>query len=349
MHKLGLLLCAAIGVLAAWTILGGLGREPLAAYDEGTYAQVVHESFERGDFVRFTLFDKPWFEKPPLYFWLAGAATWLTGDPVLGIRLPAAVFGVAVVALVMYLAYRATGEYAAAAFAGAFLLAIDPFVQGAREARLDLLVAFFILLAYWAAWQAVVKPAKSRWLILYGAAAGLAVLSKSVVAVFAVAALPLWALWLGDWGVARDKRVLWGVLVAFAIAAPWHLYQWWRWGGAFWADYAGYHVFERYETNLFGDPGLQTDYLARLWEQAQAPLVVCVVALCLLPLVYKSARAERAPLVVALSMAASMALLFFSAETRALSYLIPMYPFAALFVALTSGQLLRRAQKGVIR
>lgn len=352
MKQAGMAACVAVLLWAVWVMLGNLGQEPLVAYDEGTYAQVVQESFERGDFLSFTLYGNSWFEKPPLYFWLAGAATYVTADPVLGIRLPAALFGIAVVALVMFLAYRASHNYFVAAFAGAFLLSIAPFVQGAREARLDTAVVFFTLLAYWAAWEALApglrKP--NGWFAVFGAAAGFAVLSKSVVGAFAAAALPLWALWLNDWRFVRDKRFWRGILIAFVIAAPWHLYEWWRWGGEFWAQYVGYHVLERYETNLFMSPDLQTDYLARLYERARAPLLAFFAALLALPVAASArSRTELAPLVTALGLVACMALAFFTAETRAMSYLIPIYPFAALFVALLCWRLFIVARKGVIR
>lgn len=342
MKQAGRLACGLVLVWAAWAMLAGLWQGPLAVYDEGTYAQVVQESVERRDFLTFMLNGNLWFEKPPLYFWLAGAATYLTDDPILGIRLPAALFGIAVVALVMALAYRASYSYFIAAFAGAFLLSIQPFVDGAREARLDLLASFFILLAYGAALEA-----KYLW---FGIAVALAVLSKSVLAVFAAAALPLVALWLNDWSFWHARRFWQGVVLAAAIVLPWHLYEWWQWGNAFWAAYLGYHVFERYERNLFVSPGLQSDYLARLYEQAQAAVLAFFAALVFVPLaLYKPSRYESAPLVLACLLLGLMALVFFSAQTRALSYLIPLYPFAALGVALVCWHLIKFVRKGMLR
>lgn len=341
MKQAGTWACVVVFIFAAWVILHGLGEGPLAVYDEGTYAQVVQESIDRQDFLTFTLNYNVWFEKPPLYFWLAGLATYITDDPILGIRLPAALFGIAVVVLTMMLAYRASYSYFIAAFAGAFLLSIQPFVDGAREARLDLLVVFFILLAYWAALEA-----RYVW---FGSAVGLAVLSKSVIALFAAAALPLVAFWLNDWSFWHSRRFWQGVILAAIIALPWHLYMWWQGGNAFWTAYLGRHVFERYQNNLFMNPDLQTDYIARLTEQAQVPMLACAAALLFLPLaLYKPSRYESAPLVVAFGLLGFMVVVFFSAETRALTYLIPLYPFAALCVSLVCWHLYKFVRKGML-
>lgn len=319
MQKAGLVACGLVLVWAAYVMLEDVGKAPLQVYDEGTYAKVVAESIERGDFITFTLHERLWFEKPPLYFWLAGVATYMTGSDILGIRLPAALFGVATVAMTMLLAHAATKNIWAAVFAGTILVATEPFVQGAREARLDLLVVFFILLGFWAAFGGRYS--------LFAVSAGLAVMSKSAVGLFVFVPLlfalpPLSALWLP-------------ALVFLLIVLPWHLWEWARWGNAFWYEYVGYHVLERYQSNIFGSPNLQTDYVSRLSEQAKPLLTVVALALLCAPFFITKLRTyELRWWLGSAATLGAMLLVFFSAETRALSYLLPLYPFAALLAAL---------------
>lgn len=328
MKQAGILACVLVAAYGAWVIFHGLGQGPLAVYDEGTYAQVVHESFARHDLFTFTLYGHWWFEKPPLYFWLAGAATYITHSDILGIRLPAALCGLAVVAATMMLAYRASRQYWVAALAGLLLVVTAPFIQGAHEARLDLVVALCVLLAYWAAWE--------RKYVWFGIMVALAVLAKSVLAVFAAAALPLVALWLNDWSFLYSRRFWLGVGIAFVIVAPWHMYEWYLWGTEFWRQYIGFHVLARYEHNLFGSPDLQTNYLARLSEQATLLLTLFFASLVAVPLyIPPLSVGQRAHIGAALCLMACMVLVFFTAQTRALSYLIPLYPLAALFVSLS--------------
>lgn len=328
MQKMGQVLCGLVLVWAAWATLNNLWVGPLEVYDEGTYAKITQESLARRDFLTFTLYDNLWFEKPPLYFWLAGVATAATGSEVLGIRLPAALFAIALVVLTMFVAYRASLNSYVAALAGVLLVLTPPFIAGAREARLDILAAFFIMLALWAA-----LDKKYVW---FGTAVALAVLSKSIIAVFAAAALPLVSLWSGDWGWIQNRRFWLGVGVSLCILAPWHIYEWALWGTEFWRQYVVHHVLMRYETNLFLSPDLQTNYLARLSEQTKLTLSAFFVSILTVPLYIRGlGTKERVLPLAALCLVLFMVGVFFTAQTRALSYLLPIYPVVALFVSLS--------------
>ena len=315
-------------VAATLMMLWNLGYEPLALYDEQTYTHVLGQSFERGDFLTFSTGDKFWFEKPPLYFWLAGVAQVIFGEGAFALRLPSALAGVGVVALTMLLAYVMTHSLWAAALAGALLLVTPPFVVGARTALMDQLVSFFISFAAYAAWQ------RTQW--LYGMALGLAVLSKSIIGVFAL--VPLLALRQYFW---------WGFVLAALIAAPWHVYEWLQHGNVFWQEYLGTHVLERYETNLFGDPALQTDYVSHLFWFVKVLTGLFLVSLVGL-LVYGRllTRTQWRALGLSLGMVAAMLVLFFTAQTRAFTYLLPLYPWAALSVALSFYWLAHAVKKG---
>src|SRR3989344_6432008 len=138
MQRVGLAACGVVLGAAAWLMLHNLQIGPPQLYDEGTYAQVTQESFNDGNIFDLRFQDKSWFEKPPVYFWLAKAATSLTGDPILGIRIPSALFGIVVVVMTMLLAYAFTKKSLVGAIAGAILILTPPFIDGAREARLDI-------------------------------------------------------------------------------------------------------------------------------------------------------------------------------------------------------------------
>jgi 4-amino-4-deoxy-L-arabinose transferase-like glycosyltransferase len=337
MHWLRWIPVAAVVVWAAWALLNNLGQGPLQQYDEGTYAQVVQESFDRGDFLTFNLGGKVWFEKPPLYFWLAGAATAATGDPILGIRLPAAVAGILLVMAVMLLVYQVSRNPLVAAGAGALLLATQPFIQGAREARFDLLLALFIVLALYCAYRALFDlHSRTWWWAGWGIAVGLAVLSKSVLAVFAVIAGALLVLYLRDHAWLHDKKFWWGVILGAVIVLPWHVYETALYGMQFWESYLGVHVLERYDTNLFGDPALQTNYTVHLFVFAPLITGLTLTAAMLIPLWWRSAPKEYQALVLSLAgTIVFMLLVFYTAQTRAFSYLLPVYPLAAALVALS--------------
>lgn len=322
----------AVVAVAAMLLFGGLGGTLLTLYDEGTYAQVVEESIARGDFLTFTYGGVVFFDKPPLYFWLAGLAALVTEDRELMIRIPAAAAGLGVVIATMLLAYAYTKNAWVAVLSGLLLITTEPFVMGAREGRLDVLVSFFILLAVYGFWRGLTNQ---RWFMLFGAALGFAVLSKSVIAVFAIIAILALAAALKEWRWFRDRYFWLSMLLALAVTVPWHVYETALYGFEFWKNYIGYHVLERYQTNIFGSPALQTDYLFHF--KTFAPLLTVLFITCTLAspvLIKRMQNMPRAGFIASLIPSLSILILFFSAETRAWSYMLPLYPFAVLTVVL---------------
>src|SRR5258706_11309016 len=65
-----------------------LGAVPLLGPDEPRYARVAVEMQRAGEWVRPTLAGEPWLEKPPLYYWLAGAAFRVLGEAGTAARIP---------------------------------------------------------------------------------------------------------------------------------------------------------------------------------------------------------------------------------------------------------------------
>lgn len=332
-----------VAVAAAAMMLPYLGEAPLALYDEQTYVRVAMESIERDDFVTFTHYDNLWFEKPPLYFWFLYTSLSFCGPldtasqeciNAMG-RLPSALAGVGVVVLVMLLAQLLTGSFVAAAVSGTILLLTPPFVEGARTVLLDIVVAFYILLALYAFWRALKED--TRWYWLFGAAVGLAVLAKSIIAVFALLGAGLIALWLRDASFLYSKRFWVGALIGVAVALPWHLALTLQHGGAFWQEYLGTHVVERYGENLFVDPGLQADYTLHLFVYAKVITALFLLAVVFLPRYWLLLdRPQKAALGAMLALTFGMLFVFYTAQTRAFSYLLPVYPVAALALGIAS-------------
>ena len=85
-----LLLFLSIAAFYLW----GLGSLPLVGPDEPRYAEVAREMFARHDLITPTLGGLPWFEKPPLLYWLM-----IAGYRVLGVSEYAARLGPAICGL----------------------------------------------------------------------------------------------------------------------------------------------------------------------------------------------------------------------------------------------------------
>ena len=85
-----LFLFIAIAAFYLW----GLGGFPLVGPDEPRYAEVAREMLARHDLITPTLGGVPWFEKPPLLYWMM-----MTSFRVLGVHEYAARLGPAICGL----------------------------------------------------------------------------------------------------------------------------------------------------------------------------------------------------------------------------------------------------------
>ena len=128
-----------LGLVAALLVFR-LGAVPLLGPDEPRYTRVAVEMHRAGAFVTPTLQGEPWLEKPPLYYWLAGAAFSLLGETEAAARVPsvlAALLFAGTIALVGARLYGGAAGLHAGFIAGTSVLA---FAYG-RAAAMDMLLA----------------------------------------------------------------------------------------------------------------------------------------------------------------------------------------------------------------
>src|SRR3989440_3702244 len=83
--------------------LYGLGAIPLVGPDEPRYAEVAREMLARHDFITPTLGGLPWFEKPPLLYWIMAASYRVFGVNEYAARLGPAFCGLITAAFILWI------------------------------------------------------------------------------------------------------------------------------------------------------------------------------------------------------------------------------------------------------
>jgi|GEM_PF-2056749 len=337
---------AAVLLFGSYILLYKLGNEPFQDYDEATYAEVTHESIEQGNPSRLTFLYLPYFRKPPLLFWMTTASAQVFKDVEFADRFPSALAGLAAAVIVALICIEAGAGVWTGLFAAAILATTAGWMEFARDVRFDTLVALFDVAAFYAALRA---SRDSRWFWMVGITLALAVLSKSVIALFGgIAVLAVLVYERKFIGAFRDRNFWLGIGVFVLVAAPWHIYMTLTYGGAFWHSYVGMEVFDRAAANLFpggGNP-TNTQYLEYLRENA-APwwqlfvLLVLSAPLLLRRLPQRIRSAFEASIVAVLAVFA----VAFGAKTKAFGYLIPLFPFLAVAVALAGWALWQWGKK----
>lgn len=177
-----LMLACLAGILAT-----GIGVFPLQEPDEGRYGLIAYEMVQSGDWITPHLDTVSYFEKPPLFFWLAAISIKAFGTAEWVIRLPSLLAAIAATALVMLLARRTFGQKTA--LVAGIVFATTPLVAlFARVCIVDVVLTFLITAQLALLWYALVEPDETEpphlgRIVLFHVAAGLAMLNKGPVGI----------------------------------------------------------------------------------------------------------------------------------------------------------------------
>ncbi|MCL4796226.1 MAG: glycosyltransferase family 39 protein [Bryobacteraceae bacterium] len=319
---------AALLAAAAAILLGcltfGLGLTGLLGPDEPRYAFIGRHMAESGDFLTPRLWTEPpaaaalepWYEKPPLLYWLIALGFHAGLPEDLAPRLPIAVLSWGFVMLFWVCLRRLEGWVTATA-AAMILSTTAGWFAYSLIAVTDLpLAAAFNAALLLAMLRLQGGP---RWLAgAAGACFGLALLAKGLVA--GVLALPLL------WFARREWRDL-GLAAVWAtvVALPWYAGMVWRHGWAFIEEFFLRHHFSRFSSG-------ELQHVQPFWFYVPVllgllyPWIPLVGGL--MPRLWNSApRRVWAATVV-------FGLVFFSASANKLpGYVLPLFPSLAALLA----------------
>lgn len=217
--------------------LPGVG---LLGPDEPRYAAIGRQMAASGDWITPTLWGAPWFEKPPLLYWMTAAATLLGAGPEVSARLPVALLSLAFLAVFCWLLWKEFG-LVTAAIATATLATSAGWIAYSDLCLTDLpLACFFVLGIVLLLPMLRVNPVYSTpRIVLSGVCLGIAVLAKGLVPL--VLFLP--ALWF-----FRKYWKSWWLLLAacLVVALPWYLIVYHLNGQAFVTDFILKQHFQRF-------------------------------------------------------------------------------------------------------
>lgn len=173
-----------------------LGEAPLFDWDEVNFAESAREMLLTGDYFRVQINFRPFWEKPPLFFWLQSASMWLFGINEYAARFPNAVFGIINLLMLFEIGRKMRSErfgLLMAAFMGVSFL---PFVYF-KSGIIDPVFNTFIFAGVWNMAKAarIYGQTKARrYSILSGIFIGLAILTKGPVALL-LALLTVFIYW----------------------------------------------------------------------------------------------------------------------------------------------------------
>jgi 4-amino-4-deoxy-L-arabinose transferase-like glycosyltransferase len=280
-------------VLAVFTYFFGL-TIPLLGPDEPRYAQVAREMWQAGDWITPTLGGHNWFEKPALLYWLEIASFNLFGVSEFAARLGPALFGLGTVVALWILGRKLATEHtevtekskavssvlSVSSVAGSFanwlaLIAASTLgiIVFSRGASFDITVTFpmtaalvsFFIFDHPQHKNPVVIPTSRDSdfrrrailpLILFYFFIGVALLAKGLIGiVFPYAIVAFY--YILSRRMPSSKfivSVVWGTLLAIAIAGVWYVPMYLRHGWEFVDEFFLQHHFQRFTSNKYQHP-----------------------------------------------------------------------------------------------
>ena len=216
------LLLLGTALLSFWS----LGSLPLVDVDEPVYGQVGKEMAHArlSGWLTPHYGGLPWFDKPPLFYWLTALSMRAFGVSEFAARFPSALLAVALVAVTYALARRAYPLSPRAALWAGFVLATSvQFFLLARAAVTDMTLALTLTSALLAlgAWT---QTDRGRWIALAGVLTGLAALTKGPVALVLIGVQTIAYLCLTRQAKRLLSPALWGgFTLSLLVGLPWFL------------------------------------------------------------------------------------------------------------------------------
>jgi 4-amino-4-deoxy-L-arabinose transferase-like glycosyltransferase len=328
----------AIGLLVS-AFLWTLDNTDLVHSHEARAAQNAQRILDTGEWGLPRLFDdRLELQKPPAYYWcVAGISHWLNSGRVTAwtTRLPAALMGIACVAGV-YAFLCKSGRKDAAPVAAIVLATAVHFTALSRIARVDIPLTAIVTLSILSFYLGCMsyscgKPYHTLlWHALAGWSAGIAMLLKGPVGIALIGCSA------GSWWLAEHRRLSWLsfftlVAPAVLVGLPWFVWANWATHGELFRIFILHHTIARFSGTSsqlathpwwFYFPRFTLDFLP--WS----PLFFFGIYCAFTKGMWKADHVLRLSLICFLSITCLLSVSHF----KRADYLLPAYPFAAIFI-----------------
>ena len=218
--------------------LDGVG---VVSSDEPRYAAIGRAMAQTGDFVTPRLWGSPWFEKPPLLYWMTAAGSGLGLNPDLAGRLPVALLSLVFLAVTFWLVKAEFGAQTGG-IAAMLCATCAGWLAYSSFCLTDIPLAVFFSLPVFLALPLLREDPDRRRLrcrfALIGVCLALGMLAKGLVPI--ALAVPF------AWFLRRYGRCWWiSIATGAAVALPWYLAVYARNGYPFIEEFFVRHHFER--------------------------------------------------------------------------------------------------------
>lgn len=331
-----------------------LGVRDIWDIDEGMHAAIAQTMVLSGDWVTPVFNGEAFFDKPALFNWLNAISFLIFGFTEFAARLPAALSGLGCVILTWQLGRKVYGEWTGF-LSGVILATSLEFMILSRVVQYDIPFTFFTLLAMFFFASGVADEKKRRvYFLSFYAAAGLAVLTKGPLGLFLPSmVIGIYLLMTRQLRLLREMQILPGTVIFLAIVTPWFLLMERANDG-----YLNYFIVKQHFGNFFGGEGLMKPRHPEPFYYYMPVLLAGLLPWsAMLPQSIARAwgvdrnHANGLPLFLIIWII-SMFVFFSAATSKLATYVLPIFPAAALLMGRYIAEFIEtpteRARRGLI-
>ncbi len=333
MRKIYFVIFCVLALTTVYRLFVGLEKQTVEVWDEKTNISVVTETIARKEFPILYLNQKPFFEKPPLWYFINSGIATIFGISPISIRLTSSISGLFIICISVLVASRWWGITATIATWVVLLTTNQLFITNAggyfathtlRSADLDALQLFFLLIAFISA----VEFRRSRFMpIILGVSSALAILTKGPLGILPI--ILLTGLELFQKRIKR-RELINAYLVLSLVVLPWYIFMTVVFGYEFIQANIGYHIAERILIPLEGHEASPWFYLEILTSKKMFVFNFLLVPALLWVILKKKYKDQRIMFLVL--MVAFCFIVPSLAQTKLTWYILPIYPFAAMLI-----------------
>jgi 4-amino-4-deoxy-L-arabinose transferase-like glycosyltransferase len=319
-----------IFLIAISLMLYGLGDNKLITFDESIYAKVAKNMYESGDLLtlRWRNNSDLWFEKPPLYFILTSYMYSLLDVSEFSTRIVVVIFSFLGLVYTYKLAKIIFNSVYIGLFAVFGLILNVSYLYYSRIGMLDVMLTSLIVASIY--YFIKFNESKNRFdLVISGVFIGLGVLTKSIIGFLPLVIVFIYYLILNFGLKKKDYKFLDLVIVGFTalvISAPWHIHMYQVYGDKFVKSYLGYHLIERYSTEIEDKGAPWYFYFVVIRNTMRVWFLFLIPALGLFIYKFYKKNINYRALILVVSILTTL-FLFSSSSSKLKWYIMPIYPF----------------------
>jgi len=293
--------------------------------DSHKYTALALNAWTNGPLWAPQLGEQPYFNKPPLAFWIVGSVLQFTGPQVWAVRLMSLLAAIGTTVLTVNLVRRLSGWHVGI-LTGAVVATTIEFFRYTRAFSLDLWLTLFIVASVWCVVTGAAKN-RARWVLAAAVPIACALMVKPFTVLFPMALAGVWLVMIGK---PRFIPALAGACaMGIALAAPWHIAMIRHFGEPFTSTYFGSQTVERLEGTLSAqDANPWWYYLAQL-PKTYLPWIATMILGLVAGIRGKLGNRDRALFVLAAIWVFGWMIVTSCIGDRRTRYLIPIYPLAA--------------------